>query len=299
MFHVKHHFFIVFIFSASFHFYFSFILKYSIINSNLRSVTGGFFVNIVAIANQKGGVGKTTTAINLSACVAACNRRVLIIDLDPQGNTTTGLGVDKNTDRPAIYDVLINRVPLEDAVVQTTMPGLKIAPANISLAGAEVELVSEIAREYFLKRALDAVKDQYDDVFIDCPPALGLLTLNALAAADKLLVPIQCEFFALEGLTDLMSTVALVRKHLNPSLIVEGVVMTMFDKQTNLSKQVVAEVQRFFPNRVYQSYIPRNVRLAEAPSFGLPVILYDKNCAGSQAYMALAEEYVNGVKENG
>ena len=171
------------------------------------------------------------------------------------------------------------------------------APANIDLAGAEIELVSQIAREYFLKRALAEAAEEFDDVFIDCPPALGLLTLNALAAADKLLVPIQCEFFALEGLADLMSTVSLVRKNLNPNLQVEGVVMTMFDKQTNLSRQVVQEVQRFFPNKVYQSFIPRNVRLAEAPSFGLPVILYDKNCAGSQAYMSLAREYVSGVKE--
>ena len=252
--------------------------------------------HVIAVAG-KGGVGKTTTAINLSACVAAYGRRTLIIDLDPQGNTTSGLGIDKNTKRPAIYDVLINRIPLQDAVIPTPMKGLSIAPANISLAGAEVELVSEIAREYFLKRALAEVKDEFDDVFIDCPPALGLLTLNALAAADKLLVPIQCEFFALEGLTDLMSTVALVHKHLNPNLAVEGVVMTMFDKQTNLSRQVVAEVQRFFPNKVYQSFIPRNVRLAEAPSFGLPVILYDKNCAGSTAYMSLAREYISGVSE--
>jgi chromosome partitioning protein len=249
-------------------------------------------VVIVAIANQKGGVGKTTTAINLSACVAQSGYRTLAIDIDPQGNMTSGLGVGKSAERPSIYDVLINETSISQAVCPTPMEHLFLVPANIALAGAEVELVSVMAREYVLQKALETIRDEYDFVFIDCPPSLGLLTLNALTAADKLLVPIQCEFFALEGLTQLMSTVALVRRHLNDALEVEGVVMTMFDSRTNLSQQVVEEVKRFFPNRVYSSFIPRNIRLAEAPSFGLPVVMYDRACTGAAAYASLAQEFI-------
>ena len=233
---------------------------------------------IIAIANQKGGVGKTTTSVNLSACVAAAGKRVLLLDTDPQGNATSGLGLNKS----AIPDVVQN----------TMIDTLKIVPSHIQLAGAEVELVNMMAREQVLKNALSAVRDEYDYIFIDCPPSLGLLTLNALNAADTLLVPIQCEFYALEGLSQLMNTVRLVRKNLNPSLDVEGVVLTMFDSRTNLSVQVVEEVKKFFRNKVYQTIIPRSVRLSEAPSYGLPVILYAGKSSGAVAYTALAAELI-------
>ena len=245
---------------------------------------------IIAIANQKGGVGKTTTAVNLSACVAQAGKRVLVLDVDPQGNSTSGLGVNKDAAEHSIYDVLINGVNAEDAVEHTKIETLDLICANISLAGAEVELVSMMAREQILKRALSDIRENYDYIFIDCPPSLGLLTLNALTAADTLLVPIQCEYYALEGLSQLMNTVRLVQKHLNPELDVEGVVLTMFDARTNLSAQVVAEVKKFFKNRVYRTIIPRSVRLGEAPSYGLPISLYDPKSTGAQAYKALAAE---------
>lgn len=245
---------------------------------------------IVAVANQKGGVGKTTTSVNLAACVADAGRRTLLIDADPQGNATSGLGVDKNALESSIYDVFINDLPLSDAVRPTMLDTLRLVPANIELAGAEVELVTRMAREQVLKNALAAVRGEYDFVFIDCPPSLGLLTLNALNAADTLLVPIQCEFYALEGLSQLMNTVRLVRRNLNPALDVEGVVLTMFDSRTNLSVQVVEEVKKFFRNKVYETIIPRSVRLSEAPSFGLPIIRYAPRSSGAAAYEALARE---------
>ena len=238
---------------------------------------------IIAIANQKGGVGKTTTSVNLAACVAAAGRRVLLIDADPQGNATSGLGLDKNAIEHSVYDVFINEYGIDEVVQRTMLDTLWLVPSNIQLAGAEVELVTMMAREQVLKNALRPARDAYDYIFIDCPPSLGLLTLNALNAADTLLVPIQCEFYALEGLSQLMSTVRLVRKNLNPALDVEGVVLTMFDSRTNLSVQVVEEVRKFFRNKVYQTIIPRSVRLSEAPSFGLPVIRYAPRSSGAAA----------------
>lgn len=247
---------------------------------------------IIAIANQKGGVGKTTTSVNLSACVAAAGKRVLLLDADPQGNATSGLGLDKGAIERSVYDVFINEFSISDVAQSTMIDTLKIVPSHIQLAGAEVELVNMMAREQVLKNALSAVRDAYDYIFIDCPPSLGLLTLNALNAADTLLVPIQCEFYALEGLSQLMNTVRLVRKNLNPSLDVEGVVLTMFDSRTNLSVQVVEEVKKFFRNKVYQTIIPRSVRLSEAPSYGLPVILYAGKSSGAVAYTSLAAELI-------
>ena len=245
---------------------------------------------IVAVANQKGGVGKTTTTVNLSACVAQRGKRVLVVDLDPQGNSTSGLGVQKEDLAHSSYDILINHVDVDQSVQPTQVQFLDIVGANIELAGAEVELVGMLAREQVLKNALSAIREKYDYVFIDCPPSLGLLTINALTAADTLLVPIQCEYYALEGLSQLMNTVKLVRMHLNPALDVEGVVLTMFDARTNLSSQVVAEVKKFFKNKVYDTIIPRSIRLGEAPSYGLPITLYDPKCNGATAYVQLAEE---------
>jgi len=247
---------------------------------------------IIAVANQKGGVGKTTTAVNLSACLAVKNKKVLLIDIDPQGNTTSGVGVDKNTVGMSIYDVVINEVNIEDIIVPTKIKNLMLCPSNINLAGAEVELVSVISRETRLKAALEDIRSNYDFIMIDCPPSLGLLTVNALTAADTILVPIQCEYYALEGLSQLMNTVKIVQKHLNRNLSVEGVVLTMFDARTNLSIQVVDEVKRYFGNKVYRTIIPRNVRLSEAPSYGLPIILYDPKSKGAECYMDLAEEAI-------
>lgn len=256
----------------------------------------GALANIIAVANQKGGVGKTTTNINLAACLAAKGRRVLTVDIDPQGNSTSGLGVDKRKIRHSIYDVLVKGLPLRDVVVPTRQKGLDIAPSNIDLAGAEIELVSMVARETILQDALMKVAQDYDDIFIDCPPSLGLLTLNALTAAGRVLVPIQCEYYALEGLTQLMNTVRLVRARLNPGLEVEGVVLTMYDARTNLSIQVAEEVRKYFKSTVYDTMIPRNIRLAEAPSYGLPITLYDAKCLGAEAYMSLADEYLRQAK---
>ncbi len=248
---------------------------------------------VIAIANQKGGVGKTTTAVNLSSCLAYKGKKVVIIDVDPQGNTTSGLGVDKKTISKSIYEVIINDENIENALTKTMIDNLYICPSNIQLVGAEVELVSVISRETRMKAAIDGVRDKYDFILIDCPPSLGLLTLNALTAADTILVPIQCEYYALEGLSQLMNTVKLVQRHLNPSLDVEGVVLTMFDARTNLSIQVVEDVKKHFRNKVYRTVIPRNVRLSEAPSFGLPIILYDAKSKGAECYLDLAQEVID------
>lgn len=252
---------------------------------------------IIAIANQKGGVGKTTTSVNLSACLAVKGKKVLVIDIDPQGNTTSGLGIDKNTVKKSIYDTIINEIPVEETWAETKIKGLMLSPSNINLAGAEVELVSVLSRETRLKQALEQVRDKFDFIIIDCPPSLGLLTVNALTAADTILVPIQCEYYALEGLSQLMNTVKIVQNYLNKRLRVEGVVLTMFDGRTNLSIQVVEEVKKYFGNQVYRTIIPRNVRLSEAPSYGLPIILYDEKSRGAECYMDLADEVIISSEE--
>lgn len=244
----------------------------------------------MAIANQKGGVGKTTTSVNLAACLGTLGQNILLIDIDPQGNSTSGVGVDKTEISKNIYNVLINEEPVRENIIKTEFLNLFVLPSNISLAGAEIELVSAISREYKLKDALSEIKGEYDFILIDCPPSLGLLTLNALTAADTVLVPIQCEYYALEGLGQLMNTISLVQKHLNEQLEVEGVLLTMFDARTNLSIQVVDEVKNFFRNKVYSTIIPRNVRLSEAPSHGKPIIRYDSRSRGSEVYMDLAKE---------
>jgi len=249
-------------------------------------------VRVIAVANQKGGVGKTTTAVNLSACLAELGKKVLLIDIDPQGNTTSGLGYNKYDLKQCVYDALINDVPMDQIIVPTAYDNLSLLPATIQLAGAEIELVAVISREAKLKRALDKTKHRFDYVIIDCPPSLGLLTINALTAAHSVLVPIQCEFYALEGLSQLMNSIQLVQKHLNPALALEGVVLTMFDARTNLSIQVVDEVKAHFRNKVYSTIIPRNVKLSEAPSHGLPIITYDAKSKGAEVYMELAKEVI-------
>ncbi len=256
---------------------------------------------VVSIANQKGGVGKTTTAVNLSACVAEKGNRVLLIDLDPQGNATSGVGVDHNRVENSVYDVLMDEITVQDAVLPTCVKNLYVLPSNIQLAGAEIELVSALAREHIISRQLEVIKPLYDYIFIDCPPSLGLLTLNALTASDSVLVPIQCEYYALEGLAQLMNTVRLVKKRLNPSLDIEGVVLTMLNGRTKLGVQVVEEVKKYFAQKVYTTIIPRNVRLGEAPSFGQPINVYDSRSAGALAYMSLASEFLkwNGGESNG
>ena len=235
-------------------------------------------------------MGKTTTAVNLSSCLAVLGARVLLVDVDPQGNSTSGLGIDKSRVKRCVYDCLVNDVPATEVMVATQVERLSLLPATIQLAGAEVELVSVLARENMLKRALEKIKYQYDFVIMDCPPSLGLLTINALTAAASVLVPIQCEFYALEGLSQLMRTVGLVQKNLNPALQLEGVVLTMFDARTNLSIQVVDEVKNHFRNKVYRTIIPRNVRLSEAPSHGQPILQYDPKSRGAEVYMELARE---------
>ncbi|HYH81094.1 MAG TPA: AAA family ATPase [Longimicrobium sp.] len=248
---------------------------------------------IIAIANQKGGVGKTTTAINLGACLAVAEKRTLVIDTDPQGNATSGLGIDKDELEKSIYDVLIEEAPIADVVVHKVhFPYLDVVPATRDLVGAEVELVSRRERETILRRALDPVRDKYDFILIDCPPSLGLLTLNTLAASDSVLIPIQCEFYALEGLSQLLNTVTIVQKNLNPALQIEGVLMTMYDGRLNLSRQVADEAKEYFGPKVYKTTIPRNVRIAEAPSFGKPIVLYDILSVGAKSYLSLAKEVI-------
>jgi chromosome partitioning protein len=247
---------------------------------------------VIAIANQKGGVGKTTTTVNLGACLAQQGKKTLIIDHDPQGNSTSGIGLKKSEIKKCIYDVLINEIPIEEVILPTQIESLKVIPATIRLAGAEAELVGMMARDQRLKRSIEPVRDSYDYILIDCPPSLGNLTINALAAADSIIVPIQCEYYALEGLSQLMKTIQLVQKYSNPDLKVEGVVLTMYDNRTNLSSQVTDEVRRYFQDKVYRTIIPRNIRLSEAPSFGLPITLYDEKSKGAEAYIELAREVI-------
>ncbi len=247
-------------------------------------------VRIIAVTNQKGGVGKTTTAINLSACLAAEGKRVLAIDADQQGNTTSGLGLDKNGVPLTIYDIFLGDASMDEVKQPTCVEGLEVVPANINLTGAEIELIGKDDREFIIREELEKIKDNYDFIIIDCPPSLNLITINALVAADTVLVPIQCEYFALEGLEQLLHTVNLVKKRLNPELEIEGIVFTMFDARTNLSLQVVEEVKRSLAQNVYRTIIPRNVRLGEAPSHGLPIHLYDPRSKGAEAYALLAEE---------
>lgn len=251
---------------------------------------------IIAIANQKGGVGKTTTSINLSSCIAAKGKKVLVIDMDPQGNTTSGYGIEKNELENTIYELIMGDCTVEDCILKEVLPNVSILPSNVNLAAAEIELIGVKDKDFILKNEIDWVKDNYDFVIIDCPPSLNLLTVNAMTTADSVLVPIQCEYYALEGLSQLIHTVNLVKERLNPDLDMDGVVFTMYDSRTNLSNQVVDNVKSNLKQKVYHTLIPRNIRLAEAPSYGQPINVYDPKSAGSESYMALAEEVINNNK---
>ncbi|ARM74500.1 partition protein [Listeria monocytogenes] len=247
---------------------------------------------VIALANQKGGVGKTTSSVNLSSSLAFLGKKVLLVDIDPQGNATSGVGVNKGEIEHCIYDVLVDDIAIQDVLQKTDLDNLNVIPATIQLAGAEVELVPAISREFRLKKAIDSIRDDYDYVIIDCPPSLGLLTLNALTAADSVLIPVQCEYYALEGLSQLLNTIRIVQKQLNEGLQIEGVLLTMLDARTNLGIQVIEEVKKYFQNKVFNTIIPRNVRLSEAPSHGKPILLYDAKSKGAEVYLELAKEVV-------
>ncbi len=251
---------------------------------------------IISIANQKGGVGKTTTAVNVSCILAKKGKKVMLIDCDPQGNATSGLGIEKDGEY-SLYDVLINEIDIKQTLQDTCIKTLKICPANMNLAGAEVELVNQMSREQRMKSALEEVKEEFDFVIIDCPPSLGLVTLNAFTASDSVLIPVQCEYFALEGLGQLLNTINLVKKHLNKSLEIEGAVLTMYDSRTNLSNQVVKEVKKYFGDKVYKTVIPRNIKLSEAPSYGMPIILYDDKSKGARCYEKLTKEIMKSESD--
>ena len=252
---------------------------------------------IIAIANQKGGVGKSTTAINLSACLAEKNQKVLLIDIDPQGNATSGVGIDKNEAENTLYELLVGECELKDCIIENVYDNLSLIPSNVNLSGAEIELVGIDVREFLLKNYIDTIRDNYDFIVMDCPPSLNILTINAMTTADSVLVPIQCEYYALEGLTQLIHTIELVKERLNPNLIIEGVVFTMYDARTNLSLQVVENVKANLNQSIYKTIIPRNVRLAEAPSYGMPINLYDTRSVGAESYRLLADEVLHREDE--
>lgn len=247
---------------------------------------------IIAIANQKGGVGKTTTSINLSACLAEKGKKVLVIDTDPQGNTSSGFGIDKNNIENSVYELILGECSIRDCIVKDVVENVSVIPANVNLAAAEIELIGVEKKEYILKNEVDYIKDDYDFIMIDCPPSLNMLTINAMTTADSVLVPIQCEYYALEGLSQLIHTINLVKERLNPDLSMEGVVFTMYDSRTNLSNQVVENVKENLNQKIYNTLIPRNIRLAEAPSFGMPINKYDPKSSGTEAYLKLADEII-------
>lgn len=267
------------------------------VNEKIKTKAKKKIARVIALTNQKGGVGKSTTAINMSACLAEMGENIVLIDVDPQANTTSGLGVNKYKVDKSIYDAIIGKANIKELVLNTRVEGLSLIPSNIHLAGAEIELVNMMMREHRLRKVIEPIRNNYDFIIIDCPPALGILTINALVAADEVIVPIQCEYYALEGLGQLIKTIELVKNNLNNNLEISGFVMTMYDSRTKLASQVVEEVKRYFGEKVYKTIIPRNVRVSEAPSYGLPVIFYDPNCKGSLAYKNFTKEVINHGKK--